>query len=116
MTATASGRDAYEIWEDKARAVRVGANGILPIFSDTMFYSAWRHAASSFINLSLDPEKSGKAALFKSLKENAALITYGNLKLVEEATGFFPEEVIFVGGASQGKLWSQTLADVLGYG
>ncbi|WP_404445928.1 autoinducer-2 kinase [Sutcliffiella horikoshii] len=112
--AAASGRDAYEILEEKAKSVPVGANGILPIFSDTMNYSAWRHAAPSFVNLSLDPEKSGKAALFKSLQENAALITYGNLKLVEEATGFFPEEVIFVGGASKGKLWSQTLADVLG--
>ncbi len=109
-----SGRDAYEILEEKAKSVPVGANGILPIFSDTMNYSAWRHAAPSFLNLSLDPEKSGKAAIFKSLQENAALITYGNLKLMEEATGFYPQEVIFVGGASKGRLWSQTLADVLG--
>ena len=112
--ALASGRDAYEILEEKARDVPVGSNGILPIFSDTMNYISWRHAAPSFINLSLDAKRTGKPEMFKALQENAALVTLGNLLLIEEATGFFPNEVIFVGGASKGKLWSQTLADVLG--
>jgi autoinducer 2 (AI-2) kinase len=79
-----------------------------------MNYISWRHAAPSFINLSLDPQKTGKKEMFKSLQENAALITLGNLKIIQEVTGFYPKEVIFAGGASKGKLWSQTLADVLG--
>ncbi|MED1467426.1 autoinducer-2 kinase [Bacillus salipaludis] len=112
--AAATGRDPYEILEEKAKDVPIGANGIIPIFSDTMNFGSWRHAAPSFINLTLDPQKTGKKELFKSLQENAALITLGNLKLIEEATGTYPEEVIFAGGASKGKLWSQTLADVLG--
>lgn len=109
-----SGRDPYEILEEKARNVPIGSNGIMPIFSNIMNFTSWRHASPSFINLSLDPQKSGKKELFKSLQENAALVTLGNLKLVEEETGFYPKEVIFTGGASKGKLWSQTLADVLG--
>lgn len=110
----ASGRDPYEILEEKAKDVPVGSNGIMPIFSDTMNYRSWRHASPSLINLTLDPQKTGKKEIFKSLQENAALITLGNLKLIQDTTGFYPEEVIFAGGASKGKLWSQTLADVLG--
>ncbi|MGD6832971.1 autoinducer-2 kinase [Sutcliffiella halmapala] len=109
-----TGRDAYEILEEKAKLVPAGSNGIIPIFSDVMNYISWRHAAPSFINLSIDPQKTGKMEMFKSLQENAALITLGNLKLIEEVTGHYPEEVIFAGGASKGRLWSQILADVLG--
>ena len=47
--------------------------------------------------------------MFKSLQENAALVTLGNLKIIEDVTGFHPKEVIFAGGASKGKLWSQIL-------
>jgi autoinducer 2 (AI-2) kinase len=112
--AAASGKDAYEILEEKAKDVPIGSHGIMPIFSDVMNYMSWRHASPSFINLSLDPHKAGKKEMFKSLQENAALITLGNLKIIQEETGFYPKEVIFAGGASKGKLWSQTLADVLG--
>ncbi|MEY2191954.1 autoinducer-2 kinase [Neobacillus sp. BF23-41] len=109
-----TGRDAYEILEEKAKDVPVGSNGIIPIFSDVMDYISWRHAAPSFLNLTLDPNKTGKKEMFKSIQENAALVTYGNLKIVEEVTGHYPKEAIFAGGGSKGKLWSQTLADVLG--
>ncbi|MFD1739527.1 autoinducer-2 kinase [Bacillus salitolerans] len=114
LEALQSGLNTYEILEEKAKDVPVGSNGIIPIFSDIMNYMSWRHAAPSFLNLSLDPHVTGKKELFKALQENAALITLGNLKLIHEETGFYPEEVIFAGGASKGKLWSQTLADVLG--
>ncbi|MDN3019059.1 autoinducer-2 kinase [Paenibacillus sp. BSR1-1] len=114
IEAKETGRDPYEILEEKARNVPIGANGIIPIFSDTMNYRSWRHASPSFINLTLDPLKTGKKEMFKSIQENAALLTLGNLKIIEEETGYYPTEVIFAGGASKGKLWSQTLADVLG--
>lgn len=114
MEALKTGRDPYEILEEKAKDVPVGSNGIIAIFSDIMNYKSWRHAAPSFINLNLDPQKTGKKEMFKSIQENAALITFGNLKLIEEETGFYPKEVIFAGGASKGKLWCQTLSDVLG--
>ncbi|MFZ3591613.1 autoinducer-2 kinase [Bacillus sp. DJP31] len=109
-----TGQDPYEILEEKAKDVPVGSNGIIPIFSDIMNYMSWKHAAPSFLNLSLDPQITGKKELFKALQENAALITLGNLKLIHEVTGFYPEEVIFAGGASKGKLWSQIVSDVLG--
>ncbi|MBS4213883.1 autoinducer-2 kinase [Neobacillus rhizophilus] len=114
MEAAQTGRDAYEILEEKAKDVPVGSNGIIPIFSDVMDYISWRHAAPSFLNLTIDSNKTGKKEMFKSIQENACLVTYGNLKIVEEVTGHYPTEAIFAGGASKGKLWSQTLADVLG--
>jgi autoinducer 2 (AI-2) kinase len=109
-----TGRDPYEILEERAQDVPVGSNGIMPIFSDIMNYFSWKHAAPSFINLTLDPQVTGKKEIFKSLQENAALITLGNLTLIKEVTGTYPSEVIFAGGASKGKLWSQILSDVLG--
>ncbi|MGR5862926.1 FGGY-family carbohydrate kinase [Bacillus pacificus] len=55
-----------------------------------------------------------KKELFRAIEENAAFVTLGNLKLIENLTGTFPSEVVFAGGAAKGKLWPQILSDVLG--
>lgn len=106
--------DAYTLLEEQAKHVPAGSHGIIPTFSNTMNYISWRHAAPSFLNLSLDAKKCGKKELFRAIEENAAFVTLGNLKLIEEVTGTFPSEVVFAGGASKGTLWSQIVADVLG--
>ncbi|MDN4074047.1 autoinducer-2 kinase [Fictibacillus terranigra] len=108
------GRDPYELLEEQAAEVPVGSYGITPIFSDVMNFISWRHASPSFTNLSLDPERCGKKELFRAIEENAALVTLGNLKMIQGHTGYYPDEVIFAGGASKGKLWCQILSDVLG--
>ena len=108
------GVDAYELLEEQAKEVPVGSHGIIPTFSNVMNYISWRHAAPSFLNLSLDAEKCGKKEMFRAIEENAAFVTLGNLKLIEALTGKFPSEVIFAGGAAKGKLWPQILSDVLG--
>ncbi|MFS0781759.1 autoinducer-2 kinase [Bacillus sp. 1P06AnD] len=109
-----TGQDPYELLEQKASVLEAGSCGVIPIFSDTMNYMSWRHASPSFINLPIDDKGNGKIAMFRALEENAALISYGNLCLIKKFTGFYPNEVIFVGGASKGSLWGQILADVLG--
>ena len=109
-----SGRDAYALLEDRARQVPPGAYGIIPIFSDVMRYSAWYHAAPSFLNLSLDPQRSGRGALFRALEENAAIVTAQNLHLIEQFTRVSSEVLTFAGGSSKGALWCQILADVSG--
>lgn len=43
--------------------------------------------------------------MFRAIEENAAFVTLGNLKLIENLTGTFPSEVIFAGGAAKGKLY-----------
>jgi autoinducer 2 (AI-2) kinase len=111
--ALAAGEDPYARLEALAAQVPAGSYGILPIFSDAMDYMHWRHAAPSFLNLGLEPEKYTRAAMFRALQENAAIITLANLRRIADITGTFPQSVIFASGASKGPLWSQILADVL---
>lgn len=114
LEAKEKNKDAYEILEEKAKDVPVGSYGIIPIFSDSMNYGKWYHAAPSFLNLNIDPNICNKASMFKSLQENACIVSAINLEKVKEFTNCDFDTIVFAGGASKGKLWSQTLADVTG--
>ena len=107
--------DVYEVLEEKASLVPVGSYGILPIFSDTMKYKKWYHAAPSFLNLSLNEKESNRASMFRSLEENAAIVSSINLQNIKNFSGIEIEEIVLAGGASKGALWSQILSDVTGY-
>lgn len=109
-----TGIDAYALLEKEARNVPPGCNGMLCVFSDVMNYISWKHSAPAFVNFSLDPEKFNKAVFYRSIMENAALVTLGHARLVEEVTGKYPEEIIFASGASKSELWCTIVADVLG--
>jgi sugar (pentulose or hexulose) kinase len=106
--------DVYEILEEKAKEVPIGSNGIIPIFSDSMKYGKWYHAAPSFINLSIDSQLCNKASMFRSLQENACIVSNINLEKIKEFTNLDFKEIVFAGGASKGKLWPQILSDVTG--
>jgi len=108
------GIDTYTVLEEKASKVPVGSYGIIPIFSDAMKYGKWYHASPSFINLSIDADICNRASMFRSLQENACIVSAINLKKIEDFTGIKVEEIVFAGGASRGALWSQILADVTG--
>ncbi|MCF6309072.1 MAG: autoinducer-2 kinase [Sulfurimonas sp.] len=114
LEAAKLGIDTYAVLEKKAKEVPVGSNGILPIFSDSMKYGKWYHAAPSFLNLSIDPEVCNRASMFRSLQENAAIVSSINLDKIKEFTGVKIDEIVFAGGASKGELWSQIVADVTG--
>ena len=86
----------------------------MPIFSDSMKYAKWYHAAPSFLNLSLDSNICNRASMFRSLQENAAIVSSINLENIQKFSGIEVEEIVFAGGASKGALWSQILADVTG--
>jgi len=115
LEAEKRGIDVYQVLEEKAAKVPVGSYGIMPIFSDSMKYGKWYHAAPSFLNLSIDPEVCNRASMFRSLQENAAIVSSINLDKIKEFSGIEFEEIVFAGGASKGALWSQILADVPGY-
>jgi len=106
--------DVYSILEEKASKVPVGSHGIIPIFSDSMNYGKWYHASPSFLNLSIDPNICNKASMFRSLQENACIVSAINLEKIQEFSGLEFSEVVFAGGASKGELWCQILADVTG--
>ncbi|AUG55296.1 autoinducer-2 kinase [Thalassospira marina] len=105
---------AYTLLEQKSAGVPLGSYGVIPIFSDVMRYGAWYHAAPSFLNLSLDPEKSGKAVLFRALQENACVVAARNLKSIFDLAGTVPEHIVFAAGAAKSPHWAQMLADVTG--
>ncbi len=72
------GVDAYELLEEQAKDVPVGSHGIIPTFSNVMNYISWRHAAPSFLNLSLDADKCGKkncSVLLKKMQPSLHLET-----------------------------------------
>ena len=108
------GVDTYAILEEKASKVPVGSHGIMPIFSDSMKYGKWYHASPSFLNLSLNPEVCNRASMFRSLQENAAIVSSINLEKIKKFVDIEIDEIVFAGGASKGALWSQILADVTG--
>ncbi len=114
MEAEERGIDTYTVLEEKAKDVPVGSYGIVPIFSDSMKYGKWYHASPSFLNLSLDPNICNRASIFRSLQENACIVSAINLKKIEDFTNVKIEEIVFAGGASRGELWCQILADVTG--
>jgi len=115
VEAKEQGRDVYEVLESKAQKVPVGSYGIMPIFSDSMKYGKWYHAAPSFLNLNIDSTLCNRASMFRSLEENAAIVSSINLENIKKFSGVEIEEIVFAGGASKGALWSQILADVTGY-
>lgn len=107
------GVDAYSLLEEMASRVPAGSHGVMPIFSDAMHFKQWYHAAPSFINLSIDPEKCNKATLFRALEENAAIVSACNgadFAVLRRDI----RELVFAGGGSKGALWSQILSDVTG--
>lgn len=108
------GIDAYALLEEMASRVPAGSWGVMPIFSDVMRFKSWYHAAPSFINLSLDPDKCNKATLFRALEENAAIVSACNLQQIADFSGARASSLVFAGGGSKGRLWSQILADAAG--
>jgi autoinducer 2 (AI-2) kinase len=106
------GIDPYALLDDQARKVPPGCNGMICSFSDVMNYINWKHAAPSFLNFALDPEKFNKYTFYRAVMENAALVTLGHIRLVSEATGETPQKITFAGGAAKSRLWPQIVADV----
>ncbi len=109
-----TGRDPYDLMNEEAAKIPAGSNGMMAIFSDVMNFTCWKHASPSFTNFSIDPACHNRYTFYRSILENACLVTKGHIDLVEEATGNKPEELVFASGASKSPLWCQILADVTG--
>jgi autoinducer 2 (AI-2) kinase len=107
--------DPYVVMEEAAATVPAGSNGLIPIFSNLMDSKRWVHASPSFLQFDVDdPTRTGRAACIRAIEEEAAYTARGHLLVIEELTGERPDEVVFTGGASKGRLWPQIVADVLG--
>lgn len=108
------GDDPYNLMNQAAEKIPAGCYGMMCCFSDIMNFINWKHAAPTFTNFELLPEKFNKYTFYRSILENTAMLVKGHIELVKEATGNEPDKLIFAGGASVSDLWSQILADVTG--
>jgi autoinducer 2 (AI-2) kinase len=73
------------------------------------------HAAPAFIGFDVTtPERSGKNECVRAIEEAAAYVSRAHLEIAAELSGHPIDEVVFTGGAANGLLWSQILADVIG--
>jgi len=108
------GGRSFEELEELSSKIPVGSYGILPIFSDSMKYGKWYHASPSFINLSIDPNKSNIGSMFRSIQENSAIVSAINLQKIYNFAPIQNHEIIFSAGASKGKVWSKIVSDVTG--
>ncbi len=109
-----AGRNPLDVLTEAAAQVPIGSRGVIPIFSDVMSYRHWTHAAPSFLDLDLAGGPALRAAMFRSLLENAAIVSAANLDLVASFAPVTDEPVVFAGGAASSTVWSQIVADVLG--
>ncbi|MEM3406741.1 MAG: autoinducer-2 kinase [Nitrososphaerota archaeon] len=108
------GVDPYSLMEKQAMSVPPGSNGVVAIFSNLMNAKQWIHASPAFIQFDVtNPLASGKKECIRAIEENAAYVSYGHVKIIEELTQRKFKEIVFTGGASKGSLWPQILADVL---
>lgn len=112
--AQVEGRDPLDVLTAEAAKIPIGSDGVIPIFSDVMNYRNWKHAAPSFLNLSLEGGPRVRAAMFRSLLENAAIVAALNLEMVEEFSGTRADTIVFAGGSAKSEMWTQLVADVLG--
>lgn len=109
-----TGKDPYYLMDKKAAEIPAGCYGMMCTFSDVMNYIEWKHAAPTFTNFALDPNKFSRYTFYRAIMENSCMVTKGNIEMVKDVTGNMPEEIVFASGASKSPLWCQILADVLG--
>jgi autoinducer 2 (AI-2) kinase len=109
------GIDSYAAMEELAAAAPPGAGGVVGVFSNLMEARRWVHAAPAFVGFDIgDPARSGKNECIRAIEESAAYVSRGHLAIVSELLKRRPDHVVFTGGAAQGTLWPQILADVVG--
>lgn len=109
------GVPALQLLDQRADEVGVDARGVIPVFSDVMNYAAWKHAAPSFLNLPLEEDpRVVRASMYRALLNNAAIVTKRNLEIIESFSMKPLNRLVFAGGGSKSKLWTQIVSDVIG--
>lgn len=109
-----TGRDPYDLMNERASRVPPGSYGVQVILSNVGNNSNWRHASPAFLDFDiLDPQRYDKVTFYRALIENTAYQTLGELENIADVWGAWPEELAFSGGASKSALWAQILADTL---
>ena len=69
-----TGRDPYDLMNEKAKDIPAGCYGMMCAFSDVMNYISWRHASPMFINFDFDPDKFNRYTFYRAIMENTAMV------------------------------------------
>lgn len=113
MLAKEKNINVYDLLNNMAMDIPIGSYGMQCSFSNIMNFKEWKHPSPVFTGFDINSEKYGVATFYRSILENAALVTLGHKKIIEDSFGKFPKEIIFASGASSSDLWCQIVADVL---
>lgn len=65
--AEAEGDDPYNIMNREAEKIPAGCYGMMCAFSDVMNFINWKHAAPTFTNFELDPEKFNRYTFYRAI-------------------------------------------------
>ncbi len=110
-----AGVDVYELLEARAAERPPGSNGIFGIFSNVMQTDRWVHASPGFVGFDIEnPGRAGRIECFRAIEESAAYVSRGHMEIVEAITQSPVQEAVVCGGAANGALWPQIIADTLG--
>jgi autoinducer 2 (AI-2) kinase len=75
----------------------------------------WVHASPGFVGFDIEhPAGAGRIECFRAIEESAAYVSRGHMEIVEAITGRAVQEAVMCGGAANGALWPQIIADTLG--
>jgi autoinducer-2 kinase len=109
------GRSPYALMEQAAAAVPAGSEGVLAILANVMDAKRWVQAPPSFLQFTMaGPTPTGRVHCIRALEEAAAYVTRRHIEIIDEVVGRPRRQLRFAGGAAQGTLWPQIVADVTG--
>ena len=113
--AAATGVDRTSLMEQAAAQVPPGAGGVVAAVLERDGRQALGAGRAGFLGFDIaDPAASGKKACIRAHRGAAAYAARGHYEIAAEVAGRKVDQVVFTGGAANGELWPQILADVLG--
>lgn len=111
--ARAEGRGDYEVLNDLAASVPVGADGLMVVATSPHWaQETWRQKAPYAIHNFKMSHTIGHVA--RAIMEGVCFGVRGNLDQLERVAGRPFYEVVFTGGVAGVPLWTQMMADVVG--
>jgi autoinducer 2 (AI-2) kinase len=114
LVAARQGVDVYRLLEERAELIPPGSNGVFGLFSNVMQATRWSHTTPSFVGFDVTaPKPEARFECFRAIEEGAAYVSRAHLEILEEVGRRPLRRAVLTGGAANGSLWPQIVADVL---
>lgn len=110
----ASDESSFARIEAMAAAMPPGAGGVFATLANPMQSDAWLHPSPGFVGFDFNRPEIGLGAMARSVMEAGAFAAHLHLTALEALSGLSFPRIQFTGGSSQGTLWPQIVADVIG--